>query len=99
MSVPVEPVLRDVHFDLCGNKVADAHGLRNSVSDVRGRNIDLPAGTRIVDATPVVFQPNGSVTANVDTVIEGELSDEIIDRWTVSTNRIGVTTVVRERVE
>ena len=70
---------------------ADAYG--------RTQRVQLPRGTLIVEGSSIEFQPNGSVTSESRTIIEADLGDDDVERWTIDTNRIGVTTVEHARIQ
>lgn len=63
------------------------------------RTIDMPRGVKIVSSSPttITFQANGSVVAAATTVLEVAV-DSGTERWTVSTNTLGMPTIVRARV-
>lgn len=64
------------------------------------RHIEMPDGVRITSSTsPIMFQLNGSVDSASTTVIEIALTASILERWTISTNILGVSTTDRERIE
>lgn len=64
------------------------------------RHIDMPDGVRITSSTsPILFQLNGSVTAEGTTVLEINLTDGVLERWTITTNILGVPRTDRERIE
>ena len=70
--------------------------------DARDRpiTINMPDGVRIVSSTnPISFQIHGSLPSAVSTVIEADLSSEVVERWTVTAGIGGVPTVARERIE
>jgi prepilin-type N-terminal cleavage/methylation domain-containing protein len=63
------------------------------------RHIDMPTGVRITSSdSPITFRLNGSLDAATTTVIEIDLTVGVIERWTISTNILGVSTTQRERV-
>ena len=63
------------------------------------RHIDMPAGVRITSSdSPITFRLNGSLDAAATTVIEIDLSGTVIERWTISTNLLGVSTTERARI-
>ena len=65
----------------------------------RTRHISMPDGVRITSSTtPIVFQLNGSLTGPATTVLEIDLTGSILERWTITTNILGVSTTVRERL-
>ncbi len=73
-----------------------------SYPDIRGtlREVRLPAGVRIASSdSPLRFQPNGSVPGGGTTVLEADLAGGTLERWTVTTNTIGVPSIVKERIE
>ena len=70
-------------------------------TDVRGatKTIDLPSNVRITSSsTPITFQANGSVPGGASTVIEVDLSGERIERWTITTEPLGVPRLTTERI-
>ena len=70
-------------------------------TDHRGRlhSVQMPDGVRIVSSTsPIQFKPNGSLLGGSTTVIESQISDSTLSRWTIATNVLGVSTTTREQV-
>ena len=69
----------------------DSHG--------RLRSVTLPDGVRIVSSTnPIEFRANGSVTGGSSTVLESELNDDVISKWTIDTNVLGVPSTQHQQV-
>jgi len=69
--------------------------------DSRGRahSVTLPEGVRIVTSTnPIEFRANGSVTGGSSTVLETELNDDVISKWTIDTNVLGVPSTRHQQV-
>jgi Tfp pilus assembly protein FimT len=65
----------------------------------RPRRVEMPEGVRIVSSTsPIRFEANGSVPGGASTVIEVQLDNDTVSRWTVSTNLLGVPTTTEEKV-
>ncbi len=63
------------------------------------RHIDMPTGVRITSSdSPITFRLNGSLDAAATTVIEIDLSGTVIERWTIKTNLLGVSTTERDRI-
>ncbi len=84
----------DVTVDVANNEYqyTDAHG--------RLRKIAMPSGVRIVSSTsPIQFRSNGSVLGGASTVIEADLSNDVISRWTVTTSVIGISRTEHERIK
>jgi prepilin-type N-terminal cleavage/methylation domain-containing protein len=74
---------------------------RYQYTDSRGRvrDVRLPEGVRIVSSTnPIEFRPNGSVTGGSSTVLETQLNDEVISKWTIDTNVLGVPSTYQQQV-
>ena len=74
---------------------------RYEYTDVRGklRRVRMPTGVRIVSSTnPIQFRPNGSVLGGSITVIEMQLADDRISRWTVETNSLGIPKTIHRKV-
>lgn len=70
-------------------------------TDVRGnvRRITMPAGVRIVSSTnPIQFMANGSVPGGASTVIEAQITDDTVSRWTVSTSTLGISKTTNQQV-
>ncbi len=70
-------------------------------TDQRGRlrSVQMPDGIRIVSSTsPIQFRPNGSLLGGATTVIESQISESSLSRWTIATNVLGVSTTTREQV-
>lgn len=64
--------------------------------DVHGRThrVPMPPGVRIASSSsPIHFKSNGSVAGGAVTVIESEIHDREISRWTIQTNVLGVPSV------
>ena len=63
-------------------------------TDARGvlRLITMPRGVRITSANPtsVSFLPNGSLSSASTAVLEVSLGSSAVERWTVTTNTLGV---------
>jgi len=71
-------------------------------TDIRGnpRPIELADGLKITSSTtPIQFRPNGSVLGGATTVIEAQLANGVISRWTVSVSTLGVPKAIQQRVE
>jgi len=65
----------------------------------RLRSVQMPDGVRIVSSTsPIQFKPNGSLLGGATTVIESQISESTLSRWTIATNVLGVSTTTREQV-
>ena len=63
------------------------------------RHIDMPDGVIITSSdSPITFEINGSLAAAATTVLEIELTSDSLERWTISTNIMGVSTTKRERI-
>ena len=76
-------------------------GNRYEYTDHRGRlhAVQMPDGVRIVGSTsPIEFKPNGSVPGGSTTVIESQISDSILSRWTIATNALGVPSTTYEQL-
>jgi len=70
-------------------------------TDTRGRKrwLEMPAGVRIASSDSLVtFRPNGSVLGGATAVLETNLSEYIVERWTVSTNALGISRTTVRRV-
>jgi prepilin-type N-terminal cleavage/methylation domain-containing protein len=70
-------------------------------TDVRGntRRITMPLGVRIVSSTnPIQFLANGSVPGGASTIIESQITDDAVSRWTVSTSSLGISKTEHQRV-
>jgi prepilin-type N-terminal cleavage/methylation domain-containing protein len=70
-------------------------------TDVRGnlRRRIMPEGVRIVASTdPIQFEANGAVLGGSSTVIEVEVAEGLLSRWTISTNVLGVPSMTHEQV-
>lgn len=65
-----------------------------SYTDARGvaRHVTLPTGVRITSASPssVSFLPNGSLSSAATATLEVSLGSSSVERWTVTTNTMGV---------
>ena len=60
--------------------------------------VEIPNGIRISSSDPEVeFKSNGSVSAVVSMVLETDLPNERVERWTVNTSVSGVSKAVRSR--
>ena len=58
------------------------------------RRVDMPDGIRITSSTPaIVFRLNGSVDAAATTVMEIDLKGDVVWRWTITTNLLGVSRI------
>jgi len=67
---------------------------RDSSGEIRRHQMPRGAEIHPASASSIEFQPNGSLTAGPRTVyIEARLDDDEVERWSVHTNLIGVTTV------
>jgi hypothetical protein len=65
----------------------------------RSRRIEMPAGVRIVSSTnPIQFRANGSVLGGASTVIESQITPEILSRWTVTTSSLGISRTTHQQV-
>ena len=63
------------------------------------RHIDMPTGVRITSSdSPLTFRLNGSLDAAATTIMEIDVTVGVIERWTISTNILGVSTTERVRV-
>ena len=83
MTVSVDPVNTYEYID--------SHG--------RVRSVRLPEGVRIVASTnPIEFRANGSVTGGSSTVLETELNDDVVSKWTIDTNVLGVPSTQHQQV-
>lgn len=70
-------------------------------TDIRGRlrQFEMPEGVRILGSTnPIRFLANGSVTGGSTTVIEAQIADSRISRWTVTTSTLGISRTTHEQV-
>jgi len=70
-------------------------------TDSRGRvhAVNMPEGVRIVSSTnPIRFRDNGSIPGGATTVIEMEVAEDVISRWTLGTSVLGATRTEHERV-
>jgi Tfp pilus assembly protein FimT len=70
-------------------------------TDSRGREhrLEMPSGVRITLCdSPVTFRPNGSVLGGATTVVETNLSEYVVERWTVSTNALGISRTTSRRI-
>jgi prepilin-type N-terminal cleavage/methylation domain-containing protein len=84
-----------------GVTVADDPVNSYSFPDTRGttRTVAMPDGVRIVSSdSPIAFTPNGSLSASTTTVLEADLTDGAMERWTVTTSVLGTPSVSRERI-
>lgn len=65
----------------------DAHGVV--------RTVNMPLGVSIASATPatVTFQANGALSSAASTVVQVALGSGVTERWTVSTNTLGVSSL------
>jgi len=63
-------------------------------------DVELPPEVRILSSSPstIQFRSNGSVSAAATTVLEVSLSGNTKERWTVTTNTVGVPRVVKSRI-
>jgi prepilin-type N-terminal cleavage/methylation domain-containing protein len=58
------------------------------------RHVDMPDGVRITASdSPITFQLNGSIAADATTVMEIDLSGDVIWRWTIRTSVLGVSRI------
>jgi prepilin-type N-terminal cleavage/methylation domain-containing protein len=70
-------------------------------TDVKGklRRIQLPDGVRIASSTnPIQFRANGSVLGGASTVIEAQIADDTLSRWTIDTSSLGISRTMHQRV-
>jgi prepilin-type N-terminal cleavage/methylation domain-containing protein len=70
-------------------------------TDARGkvRKITMPVGVRIVSSTnPIQFLANGSVPGGASTIIESQITDDAVSRFTVSTSSLGISKTTHQRV-
>ena len=70
-------------------------------TDVRGklRRFTMPLGVRIVSSTnPIQFLANGSVPGGASTIIESQIKDDTVSRWTVSTTSLGISKTTHQQV-
>ena len=71
-------------------------------TDARGKlqTVRLPLGVRIASSTsPVHFLPNGTVPGGSSTTIEIDLKGSRTERWTISTQTLGVPHLIQERTD
>lgn len=62
----------------------------------RLRRFDMPAGVRILaSASPITFNPNGSLSAVTTTTFEARLRDHDVEVWECRTNVLGISKVNR----
>lgn len=67
-----------------------------SYTDTYGdvREIKLPDGVRFASSTsPITFGINGAIPAQATTVLEADMSEGLVERWTVTTSILGVSTI------
>ena len=63
------------------------------------RLVPMPDGVRIISSTsPIRFRSNGSVLGGASTVIETNLSNSSLERWTVTTSVLGIPQTAHEKV-
>lgn len=76
---------------------ANTYSYADTDGDVR--TIRMPDGVRIVSTdSPITFQTNGSLTAQATTVIEANMTAGEIERWTVTTSILGISSIDHQRV-
>jgi prepilin-type N-terminal cleavage/methylation domain-containing protein len=74
-----------------------------SYTDNKGafREFAMPDGVIIASSdNPITFSPNGSLTggAVLSTVLETDMTSGVIERWTVTTSLMGVSSIDHEQV-
>jgi prepilin-type N-terminal cleavage/methylation domain-containing protein len=71
-------------------------------TDARGRvrAVALPEGVRIVSSTnPIRFRENGSIPDGAQTIIETEVTEDVVSRWTVTLSVLGATRTEHQRID
>jgi prepilin-type N-terminal cleavage/methylation domain-containing protein len=70
-------------------------------TDARGktRQISMPSGVTITSSTsPISFGPTGKLSSAATTVMEINVTGSTIERWTITTSILGVSSVTQQRI-